>query len=57
MEAIVAESAPSIEPSPSEAMLLIKFKSAKILLNVVIKDMIRELEAVLVLLGGNVTRA
>lgn len=57
MEAIVAESAPSIEPSPSEAMLAYQVQISQNMLNVVIQDMIRELEAVLVLLGGNVTHA
>jgi len=46
-----------VEPSPSEAMLAYQVQISQNMLNVVIKDMIRELEAVLVLLGGNVTHA
>jgi len=61
MEAITAEPItipePMTEPSPSEAMLAYQVQISQNMLNVVIKYMIRELEAVLVLLGGNVTHA
>ena len=55
MEAITAEpiAIPASEPSPSEAMLAYQVQISQNMLNVVIKDMIRELETVLVLLGGN----
>jgi len=59
MEAITAEpiAIPASEPSPSEAMLAYQVQISQNMLNVVIKDMIRELETVLVLLGGNVRPA
>jgi predicted LPLAT superfamily acyltransferase len=61
MEAITAESTITpisvVEPSPSEAMLAYQVQISQNMLNVVIKDMIRELEAILMLLGGNVKRA
>ena len=55
MEAITAEpiATPAAEPSPTEAMLAYQVQISQNMLNVVIKDMIRELETVLVLLGGN----
>lgn len=61
MEAITAEPIITpvsiVEPSPSEAMLAYQVQISQNMLNVVIKDMIRELEAVLMLLGNNVKHA
>lgn len=61
MEAITAEPITTpvsvVEPSPSEAMLAYQVQISQNMLNVVIKDMIRELEAVLMLLGTNVKHA
>lgn len=49
-----AEPVSVTEPSHTEAMLAYQVQISQNMLNVVIKDMIRELEAVLLLLGGNV---
>lgn len=49
-----AEPVPVTEPSHTEAMLAYQVQISQNMLNVVIKDMIRELETVLLLLGGNV---